>query len=458
VTHGRQEEALDELERLAFTYFSNEVDDRTGLVRDNTRPGVPASIAGSGFALACYAVGAERGYLRRDEAAARVRTTLDFLWRAPQTDGADATGWRGLYYHFLAMETGRRVWTSELSTVDSGIALAGALTAGMYFDRDTPVERDVRRLADALYRRADWRWATNGGRTLSQGWRPESGFLRCGWEGYTEALFLYILGLGSPTHALDVDSYAAWRESYRWVRVYGYDYLYAGPLFIHQLSHCWIDFRGIQDAYMRDRGLDYFENSRRATYVHRAYARRNPRRWRCYAADCWGVTASDGPGPATRVYAGERRRFYGYHARGVPFGIDDGTLSPWAMAASLPFAPEIVLQGLAAVDVAYPAARHGYGYFGSFNPSFPTASASGARPAPGAAADGGGWTSPAHYAINQGPIVLMVENYRSGLVWRLMRQCPYVVAGLRRAGFAGGWLDAAGSPSSMRERRRPDRR
>jgi hypothetical protein len=432
------EAALDEIERRAFSYFLHEVNALTGLVRDNTRPASPASIAGSGFALACYAVGAEREYISRAEAAQRARIALQFLWDAPEGEDPDGTANRGFFYHFLTLDTGRRVWDCELSTIDTTIALAGVLTAAVYFDRDTPVECDVRSRADAIYRRVEWPWSMGGARTVSLGWHPESGFLACGWRGYAEALMLYILGLGSPTHPLPTDSYAAWSETYRWARIYGYELLYAGPLFIHHLSQCWIDFRGIQDEFMRVHGIDYFENSRRATYVHQEYARRNPRRWAGYSAQCWGITASDGPGYATRVWAGKRRTFYGYHARGVPYGPDDGTVSPWAMLASLPFAPEIVLPSIAAFDAAYPEAKHDYGYTGSLNTSF----GSGASTPSLEAVASGGWRSPAHYAINQGPVVLMIENHRSGLLWRLMRQCPYVVTGLRRAGFQGGWLDS----------------
>ncbi len=436
--------ALDELERRAFSYFLHEVNALTGLVRDNTRPASPASIAGSGFALACYAVGAERGYISRAEAAPRARTALQFLWDAPEGNATHGTANRGFFYHFLTLDTGQRVWNCELSTIDTTIALAGALSAAVYFDRETPVEHDVRRLADAIYRRVEWPWSMGGARTVSLGWHPESGFLAYGWRGYAEALMLYILGLGSPTHPLPTDSYTAWTETYRWARIYGQDLLYAGPLFIHHLSQCWIDFRGIQDEFMRVHGIDYFENSRRATYVHQEYGRRNPRRWAGYSAECWGITASDGPGCATRVWAGKRRTFFGYHARGVPYGPDDGTVSPWAMLASLPFAPEIVLPSIAAFDVAYPQAKYDYGYTGSLNPSFGSRAST---PSLEAVA-GGGWRSPAHYAINQGPVVLMIENYRSGLLWRLMRQCPYVVTGLRRAGFQGGWLSSGRAAAS----------
>jgi hypothetical protein len=431
---GPYEAMLEDVERKAIAYFDHEVNPATGLVRDNTDRDSPATVAGTGFALSAYTAAVERGYMARREAASRTRTALRFLWNAPQGDAADATGAHGFFCHFLDMATGRRVWKCELSTIDTAIALAGILSAAAYFDRNTPHEREIRSLGDDIYRRVDWRWALNAGRAVSMGWKPENGgrFLPYRWRGYTEALLLYVLGLGSPTHALPRDCYARWTATYRWVRAYGRDYVHAGPLFIHHLSHIWIDFRGIRDAYMRGKGIDYFENSRRATYVQRAYAVRNPRRFDWYGDTWWGVTASDGPGNATRTVHGTPRRFYGYHARGVPYGPDDGTLSPWAVAASLPFAPEIVLPTLQSMNATYPGPKRTYGYMCSINPSFRTSRG------------GPGWISPRDYAINQGPAGLMVENFRSGLIWRLMRSCPYVRAGLRRAGFTGGWLQVRG--------------
>lgn len=194
----------------------------------------------------------------------------------------------------------RRAWACELSTVDTAFLLAGALTAAAYFDADTDLENEVRTLADALYRRADWCWALNGGLTSTHGWSPESGFIEYRWEGYDEALLLYILALGSPTYELPESSYSAWADTYRWESRYGYEYVYAAPLFTHQLSHCWIDFLDIQDAYMREKGIDYFENSRRATHVQQQYAIDNPLNFIGYSRFCWGVTASDGPGPVIR--------------------------------------------------------------------------------------------------------------------------------------------------------------
>jgi len=426
--------AIDtELERLqsdTFRYFVHETNPANGLVIDKTAPDWPSSIAATGLALTAYPVAIERGFITRDAAIARVITTLRFFWNSRQGTEADATGYRGFYYHFLDMRTGQRAWRCELSTVDSAILLAGALTAGAYFDATTPDEREIRHLADALYRRADWQWAQNGGATVTHGWKSESGFLPWRWEGYDEALLLYVLGLGSPTHPLPTESYAGWCSTYEWKESYGYEYLYAGPLFTHQISHIWIDFRGIQDAFMRGKGIDYFENSRRATYVQQQYAIANPLKFAGYSRDCWGITASDGPGPNTIKLQGIERQFFDYVGRGVPYGPDDGTIAPWAVVTSLPFAPEIVLPAIEylvhEVDLK---AGNPYGFKATFNPTYPHKSH-----------NPYGWISPWHYGINQGPINPMIENYRTGLVWHLLRKCPYIVTGLKRAGFTGAWL------------------
>ena len=426
---GASDGMLDKLQRDTFEYFLKETNPNNGLVPDSTRAGAHCSIAAVGLGLAAYTVGAERRYLSRAEAVKRTLTTLRFFLNSPQGEAADATGYRGFFYHFLDMRSGRRAWESELSTIDTTFLLAGALASAAYFDRETAAEREIRASAEALYRRVDWQWAQNGGLTLAHAWSPERGFFKHRWEGYSEALLLYVLGLASPTHPLPEKSYQAWTSTYRWKKLYGHEFLYAGPLFIHQLSHVWIDFRGIQDEYMRARGIDYFENSRRATYVQQQYAIRNPKNYKGYNENCWGITASDGPGPATRKIGGITRRFYDYRARSIPYGPDDGTLAPWAAVASLPFAPEIVLPTIRYMDEVYPKMMSKYGFKCSFNPTF----TDGSR-------NQRGWHSQGYYGLDQGPIVLMIENYRSGFLWRLMRRCPYVVTGLSRAGFTGGWL------------------
>jgi hypothetical protein len=292
-TSARLPSPLAQLQEDTFRYFTEEVNPANGLVADSTKQDSPCSIAAVGLGLACYPVGVERGWLSREEGARRTLTPLDFFWNSEQSTAAEATGYNGFYYHFLDMNSGQRVWRSELSTIDSTFLIAGALAAAVYFDGDLAAECEIRRLADVLYRRVDWQWARNGGRTVTHGWRPESGFLPYRWEGYDEALLLYILGTGSPTYPLPTDSYEAWFQSYRWENLYSYELLYAGPLFIHQLSHLWIDFRGIQDEPMREKGIDYFENSRRATLMQQAYAIDNPHGYAGYGEKCWGITASE---------------------------------------------------------------------------------------------------------------------------------------------------------------------
>jgi hypothetical protein len=368
--HSDLQEELALLQRQTFEFFLYEANAANGLVPDNTRAGAPSSIAAVGLSLACYPVAVRRGYVTREEAVARTRTTLRFFTDSPHGREPDATGYRGFFYHFLDMETGRRAPGCELSTMDTAILLAGALTVAEYFDEDSADEVEIRRLADSLYRAADWTWALDGGRAVRHGWTPEAGFLPYRWQGYNEALLLYVLALGSPDHPIPPDSYGAWTETYEWRRIYGIDLLHGGPLFLHQLSHLWIDFRGIRDAFMRERDLDYFENSRRATFVQQRYAEINPRRFRGYSRDIWGITASDGPGPAVQQADGRTLHFYDYCARGVPDGPDDGTLSPWAVVASLPFAPEIVLPTFARYLERYPDMRSRYGFLCSLNPTF----------------------------------------------------------------------------------------
>ncbi len=426
------DEDLAQLERDTFKYFADEMNPENGLVPDSTRQGAPSSIAAVGFGLTAYPIGVERGYLTRAEALKRCLTTLRFFHDGPQGTGRDAIGYKGFYYHFLDMKTGKRADKSEVSTIDTTYLLAGALTAAMYFNGDTKEEGEIRNLAEALYARADWHWAQNGALTVSHGWKPERGFIKYRWTGYSEALILYILGLASLTFPLPKDSYKAWTRTYKWKELYGHAFVYAGPLFIHHLSHMWIDFRGIQDEYMRDKAIDYFENSRRAVYAQQAYAMRNPRQFVGYDRFSWGITASDGPGPAVRRIKGRTIRFYDYIARSIPHGPDDGTLAPWAVAGSLPFAPEVVLPSLRRINQDFPDMTSKYGFKCSYNPTFPSAKRKGR-----------GWVSQGYYGLDQGPIVMMIENYRSGLLWRLMRKCPHIVNGLRRAGFSGGWLGPA---------------
>jgi hypothetical protein len=418
---------LVDLQRKACGYFLDEVNPKNGLVRDSTQDGSPASIAAVGLALSAYVAAAHRQQIDRHDAIRRTLATLRFFATSPHGPERDATGYHGFYYHFLDMDSGRRARKCELSTIDTAILLAGMLTARMYYDGDTLEEDEIRFLADELYARADWRWALNGGDAICHGWKPERGFLKWRWKGYCEALILYTLALGSPTYSVPPNAYSAWLETYQWRELYGKEFLFAGPLFIHQLSHAWIDFRGIQDSFMREHDCDYFENSRRATLVQREYTTRNSRGFKGYGTDCWGITACDGPGPALLEIDGQKRRFYAYTARGVPFGPDDGTIAPWVIAASLPFAPDEVLAALRHINSTYPHQLCEHGMRSSFNATYRTDTRS-------------GWVSSDHYGINQGPAVLMIENYRSDFFWGLLRECPPIVRGLRNAGFSGGWL------------------
>ncbi len=252
---------IDRLQRGAFSYIEKYVNHENGLVADTSRDGSPCSIAVVGFALSCYPIAVENGWMTREAAAALTLTTLRFFEASPQSEQPDATGFKGFYYHFLDMKTGRRVWQCELSLIDTTLLLAGMLTAFSYFDGDG-AEANIRELADALYRRVDWQWAQDGFETVAQGWKPECGFLHYGWEGYNEATILYILGLGSPTHPLAAKSFGGWTMTYQWENLLGSDVLYSGPLFTHLFSHAWIDFRGIRDDFMRRSGGDYFENTK----------------------------------------------------------------------------------------------------------------------------------------------------------------------------------------------------
>ncbi len=419
---------IDRAQRHAFSYFEQSVDPASGLVLDSTQPDSPCSIMAVGLALSAYPIAAERGWMTRLQAISITLTTLRFFRDADMSGAPDSTGHRGFYFHFLDMHTGRRAWKSELSSIDTTFLVAGFKTAARYFDRDSAHEREIRETADALAARVDWAWMQNCHGAICHGWKPEQGFLRYHWVGYNEGLLMMAYALGARANAVTGRAWEEWGKGYRWRSIYGHPHLIAGPLFIHQYSHMWGDFRGIQDDFMRSHGIDYFENSRRATLVQREYAIRNPKHFKGYCANCWGLTACDGPGPREVVVDGRKRKLLGYAARGAPYGPDDGTVAPWASVASLPFAPDVVIptmQHIARMVHAHETYRPG----NSFNPTWHDA-------------DGPpGWISPWRFALNSGPVVLMIENFRSGLPWRLMRGDAEFAHGLRRAGFRGGWLE-----------------
>ncbi|HVR80782.1 MAG TPA: glucoamylase family protein [Luteimonas sp.] len=418
---------LEQYQRAAFEYFLLNRNPANGLFADTSRPHSPISIAVVGFALSSYPVAVERGWIARDEALDHCLAALRFFRDSDQGGSDESTGYKGFYFHFLDRATGARVWRCELSMVDTALLLAGALTASQYFSADTPVENGLRELVKELYLRVDWCWSQNGGSTIMQGWKPECGFLHYGWEGYNEAIVLYVLALGSPTHPIGGDCYEAWTATYQWENLYGHDFLYGGPLFTHQYSHAWIDFRGIQDRFMREKHCDYFQNSRRAVHVQREYTRINPRGHAGYGEDCWGLSAGDGPSDEIPDVDSEPRRLFGYAARGVPYGPDDGTLSASAVLACIAFEPELSLHAVATMRRNYPEMIRDNCFASGFNPGL-------------ADADGRAWVSRGLFGLDQGIVLLMIENHRSGLIWRLLRDCPYVVEGLRCASFKGGWL------------------
>jgi hypothetical protein len=434
---------LDELERRTFDWFWDTTDPRTGLVPDRWPTPPFSSIAAIGFGLTAYGIGAERGWVTRPAAAERTLATLRFLWRAPQgPEPRGRTGHRGFFYHFLEIPSGSRFDGTELSTIDTGLLLAGVLFAQSYFDGPAPEEAQIRALADSLYRRVEWPFFVTDKRGLTMSWEPGwgRGHSRYRWNGLDESIILHILALGSPTHPVDTAVWRHYTSGYRWGVFHDQAGFQFAPLFGHQYSQAWIDFRGIRDDSTRARGLDYFENSRRATLAQRAYAIANPSRFRDYGAEVWGLTACDGPTDTTLLRGGERWTLHNYWARGAAAGDirDDGTLAPTAAASSLPFAPEAVMPALRAFRDRYGEHLYTrYGFVDAFNPTLST-------PMPvraGRIVPGLGWFGPDYLGIDQGPIVMMIENHRSGLVWDVMRRNPHIVRGLCRAGFRGGWLD-----------------
>ncbi|MCR4439182.1 MAG: T9SS type A sorting domain-containing protein [candidate division KSB1 bacterium] len=414
---------LDLLQRTAFTFFWNEANPTTGLTRDSSLPNSPCSIASLGFGLTAICIAIDRGWVRRDLGRSRVLAALKTLWTAPQGKAAQGvSGYKGFFYHFLDMNTALRTWNCELSSIDTALLLAGVLYTREYFSGADSLDSMVRNLADAIYLRVDWNWMRNYAPGLMMGYYPETGFINAWWRGYNEAMIMYILALGSPTHPVPSSVWSAWTSGYSWETHYGYSYVAFPPLFGHQYSHCWIDFRDIADPCMRGKGITYFENSRRATLAARAYCIANPKGFVGYGENVWGITACDGP--------------TGYLARGAPPPFnDDGTIAPTAAAGSMPFTPEYSLAALRYMYDNYRTRLWGeYGFRDAFNLTL-------------------NWWSSYVIGIDQGPIIVMIENYRSGKVWRVFMQNPYVQQGLARAGFVpftGVGQEPGGVPRQVR--------
>ena len=431
-----------ELERRTFNYFWELANPANGLIPDRWPTPAFASIAAVGFGLTAYPIGVERGWISRAEARGRTLTTLRFLSGLPQGDGVSGVaGYRGFFYHFLDMNTGLRFKTTELSTVDTGLLHLGVLFAAGWFDGEDADEREIRRLGVDLVDRAEWDWFQRHGDAIPMGWHPETGFIARPWDGYNEGKLVYVLALGSGRHPARDGSWSAWTAPYAkfWRGKGPSRRLAFAPLFGHQYSEMWIDFRGIQDAPMRAAGSDYFRNSRLATLANRNWCKFNPMGWDGYSGDLWGLTACDGPGGMKIKRGGHLRQLYGYAARGPvnePDGLDDGTLSPTAALGALPFAPEIVIPAACALRKR-PGLYGQYGFRDSFNPSLRDPHA---RLETGRVDPGHGWVATDWLGIDQGPILGMAANYRNESVWRVMRRSATIRRGLERAGFAGGWL------------------
>ncbi len=434
-----REAFMADLKKRTFNFFWDQFDESTFGIPDRYPSGKFTSIAATGAGLTSYIIGAENHYISRDEASDRVMKTLEWFYNSPQ--GADLTGmtgFKGFYYHFLTYTEGHRFGKTELSTIDTGLLMAGVLACQSYFDRSNSTETKIRSLADSLFRRVEWDWAMNGKSTMSMGYHPERGFIDAQWKGYNEAMILLIMAMGSPTHPIPADSWKVWCDTYEWAGFYGYEHVNFSPLFGHQYSHMYIDFKGIQDEYMREKGIDYFENSRRATLSNRAYCIDNPEKFNAYSQQIWGLTACDGPGTMKQVFKSDTVQFWDYRARGASSNhiVDDGTIAPTASGGSIPFAPEECLDALFTMKSQYGDSLYGeYGFRDAFNLSFQKSNGN------------YNWFDQDYLGIDQGPVLIQLENYQTGFITGLMKRNKYIINGLKKAGFKGGWLEKAFQPN-----------
>lgn len=439
---------VEELQKRTFDWFVHVTDRERGLTPDRWPTQSFCSVAAVGFALTCWPVGVERGWMSRDEARTRTLNTVRFFHDAPQgPDARGMTGHKGFFYHFLEMDTGHRFGRTELSTVDTTLLMGGMLFAARWFDTDHPEEAEIRRLTQVIYERIEWDWAVVRPNRISMGWHPETGYIEADWNVYNEGMLTLLLAIGSPTHPVPAAVWEEWCSVYdqSWHDRHGPLHLHFAPMFGHQYSHMYVDFRGIQDAWMRatsqrlGRPFDYFINSQLAVEAQRTHAIRNTQGFAGYDDQVWGLTACDGPGDFRVTIGGREREFFSYSARG-PGERDDGTIAPTAAMASFPFAPDPVTACLKAMKARYGQAIYTeFGFLDSFNL---TLTEYRGRLQHGRIVPGTGWVDGDYLGIDQGPIVVMIENHRSDIVWSRMRDEPNLLRGLQRAGFTGGWLDA----------------
>jgi len=400
---------LDTLQHSAFNFFWNEANPTNGLIRDRYAPGSTlCSIASVGFGLSAIPIGVDHGWITRAQGRSRMRTTLNTFFTGPQGTSATGTiGYRGFFYHFLNINTATRYDTGvELSSIDSALLFAGMMDARQYFnDPVDPDEAQIRLMADSLVQRADWNFMRNSNPGVMMGWKPAFGFLGFGqWVGYNEAMILYLEALGTPTYPVPASAWNTWTSGYHFDTLYGQSFVTCPPLFTHQYSHCWVNFKDIADAYMRGKGFDYFENSRRATLAQRTYSIVNPAARVGYSDSLWSITAGDGPN--------------GYAARGAPPPQhDDGTITPTAAISSIVFTPNESIGVIRYLWNHYRPQLWGiYGWKDGFNPTV-------------------NWTGTDVIGIDQGPILVMIENYLNGKPWQRMMAHPVIQTGLQRADF-----------------------
>jgi hypothetical protein len=400
------DEFLEYVQGTSFDYFWYLANPTNGLVPDRSATGSACSIAAVGFGLTAIGIGIDHGWITRTQGVARVLTTLNTFLQGPQGPGtSDIIGYQGWFYHFLDMNTALRSGSTELSSIDTALLLAGILYAKQYFNHAGADETSIRSTADALFNRVNWAFMSRGTDAVAMGWQPTTGFSGFGnWIGYNEAMILYCLAMGTATNPLPASAWSVWTSGYKWITNFGQSYVFLPPMFVFQYSHCWIDFRHIADAYMNSNNCTYFENSRRATLAQVAYAIANPNHEVGYSSNVWGLTACDGQ--------------TNYAARGIsPGGTDDGTIAPTAAGGSIPFTPEYSLPTLRYFYSHYrPRIWTAYGFRDAFNL-------------------GAGWYDTDELGIDQGPIVIMIENYRTQKVWRLFMQNLEVERGLQQAGF-----------------------
>lgn len=423
-----------ELKKRTFNFFWDIAHPTNYQIPDRYPTLTFSSIAATGFGLTSYIVGIENKYISRAQGAERTLKTLEALWQMPQGDqAAGVSGYKGFFYHFLTLDQPVRYKDVELSSIDTGLLMAGILSAMTYYDADDATETKIRTLANALYSRVEWDWMLQKDGYLSMGWHPERGFIPAKWSGYNEAMVLLIMAMGSPSHSIPATSWQKWCATYQYGMFMGEKNVQFDPLFGHQYSHIWIDFRGIQDAYMKGIKSDYFINSTLATKSNRNYCISNPNGYKNYNENCWGLTACDGPYNGTKNIDGKSYTFFDYRARGAASMqiVDDGTIAPTAAGGSMPFLPTESEAALKHMWQTYNKHLVGkYGFKDAFNVTYKDER------------NPDGWFDLDYLGIDQGPILLQMQNHENELIWKIMRKNPYIIAGLKKAGFSGGWLDA----------------